>query len=163
MSNTLRPAEEIAREMVQDYPTRVTIGEDALFVFGDSFTEAPKAQRMLATLIEQSRAEVEAAALSTQQPRDLACRIRALSTRWFNAWASLGTLDLQTDAALRLCLDALRDAERHARGCPDDRSAREVVAWLRERAASSYEITRPVFAKVADALETIVRDAGEQR
>lgn len=101
--------------------------------------------------------------IASQEPRDLAGRIRALSTRWFNAWASLGNLDHQTDAALRQCLGVLREAERHARGCPDQRSASEIVTTLRDWAGAAYDVTRPVFARIADELEQIVRDCEEKR
>jgi hypothetical protein len=92
------------------------------------------------------------------QPRDLAGRIRSLLLRWCGAWASLGVWDVQTDAALRSCLDILREAHRAARGSVDCRPIPELVAALREFAASAYDVPRPVVAQVADEFEAIVRD-----
>lgn len=147
----MRPAEDIAREM---------LAHDEILCTASDWYRG-RLETKTASAISIAREEGAAAALSGQQPPDLAGRIRALSMRWFNAWASLGTLDHATDAALRQCLDLLRGAERHARGCPDQRSATERVTDLRFWADAANEVTRPVFAKVADELEAIVRDAGE--
>lgn len=173
----LRPAEEVAREMVREPEGRDILGavdwtvsvgvepdQSVLYFAAKGFAQEASEclRREFASAITRAREEGAATALVGQQPRDLAGRIRAALLRWTEAWASLGELDLRADAAMQICLKSLRKLYRATRGSTDAQAIMAQVAGLREMSDSGTVAAYVLLVQLADELEAIVRECAPE-
>lgn len=112
--------------------------------------------------IERSRTDGAAAAHQAAQPRDLAGRIRALIQEYAGRWADSARLPESRLLRVEACMHAMRWLWHALRRLESDgASPEDRITELREYTGD--DIVATTMRELADELEAVVRDAGEQR
>lgn len=151
-ANAQRSAEEIAREMVSD--RRGDLAKVLGIEVRISAIDHAEMRPRMAMLIEQSRAEGNAAA-QPEQPRDLARRVRALVQEYAGRWVD--SFRHET-SALRESMSLMRDVVQSGAHAE---SVTMLVDQLRTK--DDFPERRLIFRRAADDLERILREHEAQQ